>query len=159
MPQSRLLLKTKLVNTEEGRDFIGERLKKIGIDTARVIMRAATPNHLLEYADVDIALNTFPYTGGVTTCEALYMGVPVVSLYGGRHGTRFGLSILKNVGLDELAVDSVDDYIRRAVMLAGDWELLTMLRRNLRAMMKNSPLMNSTDYVRDVEEAFIKILR
>ena len=158
VPQSRLLLKTKIFNTEEGRDFIGERLKKIGIDTARVIMRAATPNHLLEYADVDIALDTFPYTGGVTTCEALYMGVPVVSLYGGRHGTRFGLSILKNVGLDELAVDSVDDYIRRAVMLAGDWELLTMLRRNLRAMMKNSPLMNSTDYVRDVEEAFIKIL-
>ena len=86
------------------------------------------------------------------------MGVPVVSLYGVRHGTRFGLSILKNVGLDGLAVDSYEEYVNRAVMLAGDWELLEILRKNLRAMMKNSPLMNSEEYVRAVEKVFIEIL-
>ena len=86
------------------------------------------------------------------------MGVPVVSLYGQRHGTRFGLSILKNVGLDELAVDSYDEYVKRAIMLAGDWELLTLLRKNLRLMMKKSPLMNSNAYVREMEKVFIKIL-
>ena len=87
------------------------------------------------------------------------MGVPVVSLYGARHGSRFGLSILSNIGLEELAVDSYDKYINRAVMLANDWELLTLLRKNLRTMMQKSPLMDSENYIREVEKAFIKILR
>ena len=121
-------------------------------------MRPHSTNHLVEYGDVDIALDTFPYTGGVTTCEALYMGVPVVSLYGDRHGSRFGLSILKNVGLEELAVDSYDEYIKRALMLASDWDLLTLLRKNLRTMMMNSQLLDSESYVREIKNAFIKIL-
>ena len=86
------------------------------------------------------------------------MGVPVVSLYGERHGSRFGLSILKNVGLDELAVDSYDDYINRAVMLANDKELLGLLRKNLRGMMEKSPLMDSKKYIREVSAALITIL-
>ena len=158
VPNSRLLLKHKIFNTSDGRNFVGERLKNFGIDVARVDMRGYTANHLADYADVDIALDTFPYTGGVTTCEALYMGVPVVSLYGTRHGTRFGLSMLKNVGLDVLAVDNVNDYIQRAVMLAGDWNLLNDLRKNLRGMMERSPLMDSASYVRAVEKAFKIIL-
>ena len=86
------------------------------------------------------------------------MGVPVVSLYGDRHGTRFGLSILKNVGLEELAINSYDKYINLAVALAGDWELLSILRKNLRGMMKKSPLMDSENYLREIETAFKKIL-
>ena len=86
------------------------------------------------------------------------MGVPVISLYGKRHGSRFGLSILKNIGLEELAVDSYDEYINRAVALAGDWELLTILRKNLRTMMKKSPLMDSENYLREIQDAFVKIL-
>ena len=158
VPDSRLILKNKISEKESGRDFIRNRLKKFGIDVARVEMRGLTKNYLREYGDVDIALDTFPYTGGVTTCEALYMGVPVVSLYGERHGSRFGLSILKNVGLDELAVDSYDDYINRAVMLANDWELLGLLRKNLRGMMEKSPLMDSKKYIREVSAALITIL-
>ena len=148
VPTSRLLLKTKIFNTEDGRNFFGERLKSFGFDLERVEMRGYAANHLADYNDV---------AGGVTTCEALYMGIPVVSLFGERHGTRFGLSILKNIGLDVLAVDNIDDYVKRAVMLAGDWELLCDLRQNLRDMMTRSPLMNSTSYVRDVEEVFTKI--
>ncbi len=158
VPQSRLILKHVDFGSDNGKKIVGERLKSFGFDLGRIEMRGVTPNHLVEYADVDIALDTFPYTGGVTTCEALYMGVPVVSLYGKRHGTRFGLSILKNVGLEELAVDSLDEYIRRAVMLAGDWELLKILRKNLRAMMKKSPLMDSKNYLREIQDAFKKIL-
>ncbi len=158
VPNSRLLLKTKIFNTEDGCNFVGERLKKIGFDLSRIEMRGFTTNYLVDYADVDIALDTFPYTGGVTTCEALYMGVPVVSLYGDRHGTRFGLSILSNVGLDVLAVDNVNDYIQRAVILASDWNLLDGLRKNLRGMIERSPLMNSTAYVRDVEVAFKNLM-
>ena len=158
VPNSRLILKYDIFNTDDGKDFVGKRLESLGVDLARVEMRPFTKNYLNEYADMDIALDTFPYTGGVTTCEALYMGVPVVSLYGDIHGRRFGLSILKNIGLDELAVKSYEEYINRAVALAGDWELLTVLRKNLRAMMKKSPLMDSKGYAREAEEAFIKIL-
>ncbi len=159
VPNSRLLLKARVFNTTDGRNFVIERLKNFGIDTTRIDMRRFTTNHLLDYFNVDIALDTFPYTGGVTTCEALYMGIPVVSLYGDRHGERFGLSMLKNVGLEMLAVDNLNDYIQRAIMLAGDWNLLNDLRKNLRGMMERSPLMDSANYVRDVQEAFKKILR
>ena len=159
VPNSRLLLKHKIFSTHEGRKFAKERLKSFDFDLARIEMRGfSKENHAAEYGDMDIALDTFPYTGGVTTCEALYMGVPVVSLYGARHGTRFGLSILSNVGLEELAVASYDEYVQRAIMLAGDWELLAILRKNLRTMMKKSPLMNPPGYVRQVEQAFIKVL-
>ena len=159
VPASRLLLKHQIFNTSDGRNFVGERLRSFGFDLARVEMRPFTTNQpLAEYADMDIALDTFPYTGGVTTCEALYMGVPVVSLYGERHGSRFGLSILKNVGLEELAVATYDEYVARAVMLAGDWELLTLLRKNLRGMMKKSPLMDSELYLGEIQAAFVKIL-
>ena len=158
VPDSRLLLKNKLLSTEDGKNFVCERLKDLGFDLDRVEMRGFSPDWLFQYADVDIALDTFPYTGGVTTCEALYMGVPVVSLFGDRFGTRFGLSILNNVGLYELAVDSYEEYVKRAVALANDWELLLILRKNLRTMMKKSPLMNSELYVNDMQDAFEKIL-
>ena len=158
VPDSRLILKAKMFNTKEGKTFAGEKLKNFGFDLKQIEMRPHSTNHLVEYGDVDIALDTFPYTGGVTTCEALYMGVPVVSLYGDRHGSRFGLSILKNVGLEELAVDSYDEYIKRALMLASDWDLLTLLRKNLRTMMMNSQLLDSESYVREIKNAFIKIL-
>ncbi|MBQ7630017.1 MAG: hypothetical protein IJS81_07375, partial [Selenomonadaceae bacterium] len=158
VPDSRLILKQNTYNTVKDKNFVGNRLSSFGFDLSRVEMRPYSSDWLLQYADVDIALDTFPYTGGVTTCEALYMGIPVISLYGDRHGTRFGLSILSNVGLNELAVDSYDEYIKRAVALAGDWELLKILRKNLRIMMKKSPLTDAEGYVREVEKAFAKIL-
>ena len=68
------------------------------------------------------------------------------------------LSILKNIGLDELAVDSYDDYVKRAVALANDWDLIAMLRRNLRTMMEKSPLMDASRYIRDVQQVFVSIL-
>ena len=158
VPNSRLILKTYKLDTDAGKNFVKERLKIFGFDLKRIELRGFDANPFAEYADMDIALDTFPYTGGVTTCDALYMGVPVVSLYGSRHGTRFGLSILKNIGLDELAVDSYEEYVNRAVALASDWELLKIFRKNLRLMMKKSPLMDSENYIREIQEAFVKIL-
>jgi len=158
VPNSRLLLKDKIYGVEGGREFVSKRLTNIGLDLKRIELRGFSTKYPLDYNDMDIALDTFPYTGVTTTAEALYMGVPVVSLYGDRHSTRCGLSILKNVGLDELAVDNYDDYVKRAVALASDWELLGILRKNLRTMMKKSPLMDSKSYVREIEQAFIKIL-
>ena len=158
VPNSRLILKNKIISSDDGKTFIRNRLKRFDFDLSRVEMRPYTNTWIREYDDVDIALDTFPYTGGVTTCEALYMGVLVISLYGDRHGSRFGLSILKNVGLDELAVDSYDKYINLAVALANDWETIEFFRKNLRTMMKKSPLMNSINYLHEIQTAFIKIL-
>ncbi len=159
VPNSRLIIKNKTFDNDDGKIFFVNRLNTLGLDVTRIELRGFSGDYLRQYDDVDIALDTFPYTGGVTTCEALYMGVPVVSLYGNRHGSRFGLSILKNIGLEELAVATYDDYIERAIALASDWELLAILRKNLRGMMKNSPLMDSENYIREVEAAFKKILR
>ena len=85
-----------------------------------------------EYNEVDIALDTFPYPGGGTTCEALFMGVPVITLKGTRHGSRFGYSIMENIGLQELVAQSQENYVAIAVGLAMDLELLSFLHANLR---------------------------
>lgn len=158
VPNSRILIKDSLYGIDGGKEFVGKRLKRFGFDLKRVELRGFSKKHPLDYNDMDIALDTFPYTGVTTTVEALLMNVPVVSLYGDRHATRCGLSILKNIGLDELAVASYDDYVKRAVMLAGDWELLAILRKNLRTMLKKSPLMDYAGYVREIEHAFIEVL-
>ncbi len=114
-------------------------------------------DYLERYNDVDIALDTYPYTGGGTTCDALYMGVPVISRYGSRHGTRFGYSILMNVGLGELASPDDAGYIERAVQLAQDRELLQGLHDQLPQMLRHTPLMDAKGYVRALERLYKEI--
>ena len=155
VPNSKLILKHRIFDTDEGKKFVSTRLKNLGIKINRVEMRGLSADYLEEYNEIDIALDTFPYNGGLTTCEALYMGVPVVTLYGERHGTRFGLSILKNIALEELAAATFEEYISRAVVLAADTDLLKNLRENLRETMTNSPLMNAKEYVKELEEFYI----
>jgi len=155
VPDSKLILKHKIFDTGEGKNFVSARLKNFGINLKRVELRGFSAEYLEEYNEIDIALDTFPYNGGLTTCEALYMGVPVVTLYGARHGTRFGLSILKNLALEKLAAATFEEYISRAVALAADKNLLKNLRENLREVMKNSPLMDAKAYVKELEEFYI----
>ncbi|WP_051533597.1 hypothetical protein [Anaerovibrio sp. RM50] len=157
VPDSRLLLKCQILVSQSARDLVLDRLNKLGLDTGRIILEPATNTYMNRYLDVDIALDTYPYPGGGTTCDALYMGVPVVSRYGERRGSRFGLSILNNTGLGELAVSNVRDYIDRAVGLAGDVELLDVLHKNLRSMMQSHPIMDSKKYINELEEAYISI--
>ena len=88
--------------------------------------------HLGIYNEIDIGLDTFPYNGTTTTCEALWMGVPVVTLAGDRHASRVGLSLLSNIGLPELSAKTVDEYIDKAVKLASDIEKLRFLRERIR---------------------------
>lgn len=158
VPHSRLLLKHQLLGTEEGRDYTLARLEKLQLPLERIEMRSYTGGYLQEYGDMDIALDTAPYPGGLTTCEALYMGVPVVALSGNRHGARFGESFLKNLGLGELAAASKAQYVNIAVALAGDWELLQVFRGRLRPMMQASPLMDSRNYMREVEKLYCGLL-
>ncbi len=154
VPNGRLLLKHRIMGTDEGRKYVSKRLIKHGLPIDRVVMRGLSTDYLAEYGDMDIALDTFPYPGGLTTCEALFMGVPVVTLIGDRHGSRFGLSFLSNLGINELAAQSKEEYVNIAVALAQDRELLIALRQNLRSMMKKSPLMDGKAYMRDLEQLY-----
>ena len=153
-PQSTLFLKSRHFDNEKMRSFALKRMDKQGIDPSRVKLEGFSDDYLAEYNHVDIALDTYPYTGGMTTVEALYMGVPVITRYGKRHGTCFGLSILKNCGLEELAADDAASYIERAVSLAHDRKLLCGLHSTIRGMMKSSPLMDGKRYAEAMQNQF-----
>src|SRR5208282_5617580 len=106
--------------------------------------RIADPRRHLElYHRVDVALDTFPYHGTTTTCEALWMGVPVVSLVGRTHVSRVGMSLLSCVGLAELVAHSAKEYVSIAAALANDLPRLGELRGRLRSQMQGSPLMKA----------------
>lgn len=158
IPGSRLILKHQLLSTEEGCEYTVERLRRLNMPLERIELRPYAVDYLQEYGEMDIALDTSPYPGGLTTCEALYMGVPVVTLCGNRHGARFGESFLKNLGLGELSAESKEKYVSIAIALAADYEFLALLRGRLRAMMQESPLMDSLGYMSDVENLYRKLI-
>jgi len=112
---------------------------------------------LAEYGDVDIALDPFPFTGGLTSCEALWMGVPVVSLYGSRPVSRQTLGILKNLGLEDLATDGVAAYVQKAISLARDRQTLASLRHELRDRMLRSPLMDGPGFTQGLEKTLMAL--
>src|SRR5947199_8301192 len=106
-----------------------------GIDTHRLVLSEYAPSlasHLARYDEVDIALDTFPYCGTTTTCEAMWMGVPVVTLVGQTHMSRVGLSLLTQVGLTELSAETVEQYVATAAALANDLPRLRGLRAGMR---------------------------
>jgi predicted O-linked N-acetylglucosamine transferase (SPINDLY family) len=109
------------------------------------------------YHRVDIVLDTFPYNGHTTSLDALWMGVPVVSLAGKAPVSRAGLSQLTNLGLPELVAHSEEDYVRIAAELAGDLPRLAHLRSTLRERMENSVLMDAPRFARNVEAAYRKM--
>lgn len=153
VPGSKLLLKNSSHKNNALR-VIERKLKNLGFKSEEYILEDATGDYLERYLDVDILLDTYPYTGGGTTCEALYMGVPVVARYGRRHGERFSYGILHNIGMGELACASLEEYIAKAVALARDKELLLSLHQKIPKMMKSSPLMDAAGYVQAVENMY-----
>ena len=112
------------------------------------------PDYLSRYHHIDIALDPFPYNGMTTTCDALWMGVPVVALIGENPISRASFSLLSNAGMPELAAQSEDDYLRIATGLARDLPRLAAMRATLRDRMKTSPLLDATRFTRDLESAF-----
>lgn len=158
VPDSKLLLKTIDFASDKTKFFIKNRLENIGIDTERVILELPSKDYMERYLDVDIALDTYPYCGGGTTCDALYMGVPVISMYGQRRSSKFGRSILTAAGLPELVADSPDKYVDLAINMANDWDLLDVLHKNLRAMLQKSTLMDGRGYAAALEKQYIKMV-
>ena len=159
VPQSTLLLKSQVFFAAAMRREAEERLTRLGFDLDRIILEPATTDYMERYLDVDIALDTYPWPGGGTTCDALYMGVPVVSMYGTRRSTRFSYAMLHLVGAEKLAVTSAAAYISCAVSLAEDLDRLDEMHRTLRRKMETSPLMDQRGYMRALEEAYIMAWR
>lgn len=156
VPGSRLLVKNTSRRAYQLNDM-RRRLLRAGIPEERLTVEGASCDYFDRYTDIDIVLDTYPYTGGGTTCDALYMGIPVVSRYGRRHGSRFGYSLLMNLGLGELAAPDLRGYIERAVAVAQDRELLTALHERLPQMMRTSPIMNASLYLSEVEHAYRQV--
>jgi predicted O-linked N-acetylglucosamine transferase (SPINDLY family) len=156
VPGSRLRLRYKWLDAELNVARIHGAFKEHGIDTDRVKLEAGgdVTSMMASYNDADIGLDTFPYSGGLTTCEALWMGVPVVTWPGPRFESRHSFSHLSNAGLTETVARDLDDYVRIAAELASDLPRLAELRLGLRGRMAASPLCAPDQFVRDLEQGF-----
>jgi predicted O-linked N-acetylglucosamine transferase (SPINDLY family) len=150
VPAARLLLYAR---TEFHRDRVRRALREAGVDEARVafVGRQSLADYLLTYREIDVALDPHPYCGGTTSCDALWMGVPVVSLAGRTAVSRAGATLLANVGLEQLVARDAEHYVELAAGLISDAEALATLRAQLRARAEASPLMDAPQFARDFE--------
>jgi predicted O-linked N-acetylglucosamine transferase (SPINDLY family) len=149
VPGARLLVKSKSLGGDAARRHFLERLAASGIATDRVEIVGYTKGvaeHLALYGRVHVALDTTPYNGTTTTCEALWMGVPVVTLCGDRHASRVGASLLGAAGLGDLVARNTDEFAEIVVRLATDRPRLADLRCTLRARLRSSPLTDAESY-------------
>ena len=157
VPNSKLLLKATASKDPTAQGVIRNGLAEKGIEQERVKFadyRKTPMSHLAIYNDVDIALDTFPYNGTTTTCEALWMGVPVITLRGDRHASRVGASLLSAVGFPAGIAESPEEYVATAKLMADHKGILKTTRRTLRDTMYRSPLCNQEAHARTLEEAF-----
>jgi protein O-GlcNAc transferase len=162
-PESRLLIKSyQGLQDSGGRKHLMDIFAECGISADRVELLGLAPTrgeHLKQYERIDIALDSCPYNGTTTTCDSLWMGVPVISLAGKSHMSRVGVSLLSNVGLTELIAETPQQYIEIAVNLSRDKPRLQKLRKSLRKMMKESSLMNADAFAEKIEKAYRDIWR
>ena len=153
MPASRLILlatpydgqRARVLAFFAGEGIAGERIEQVG--------EAPIATYLARYLRADIALDSLPCAGGTTTCDALWMGVPVVTMVGDRPFSRSGASLLRNADLTELITRTPDEYVRAAVDLATDRVRLATLRAGLRDRLRASPLLDAAGFARAVEDA------
>ena len=160
VPRSRLVLAS--IPTGATRDRLRIMFSQHGVDLARIAIHDRMPyDKFWElHHDVDVALDTYPCNGGTTTCETVWLGVPVVTFTGSRFGgNRLGASMLASLGLHELIAHTQADYLAIARGLAADLPRLAALRRGLRARMRASPLTDRGRFMRDLEQAYRDIWR
>jgi protein O-GlcNAc transferase len=154
---SRLVLKARSFVDKGVREALTGRFVGEGIEGGRIELlpwQSLRREHLDLYNRIDIALDTFPYNGATTTCEALWMGVPVIAIAGGSHASRVGMSILSNIGLPDFVAEDEEGYVRKAVNLAHDTARLLKLRKSLRDMMLSSPLMDARLFTANLESSY-----
>ncbi|MDA0189430.1 MAG: tetratricopeptide repeat protein, partial [Proteobacteria bacterium] len=154
LPEARLLLVT--VPEGSARESLQRQFAAKGIDPARLILRGRQSPEAFwaTHAEIDIALDPFPYNGGTTTCETLWLGVPVVALAGEGFVSRLGHTLLTLAGLPELVAHDPAEYVRIIASLDADRKRLGQLRADLRARLANSPLRDEPQFTRQLEAAY-----
>ena len=157
VPDSRLVLKYKALNDAITRSRLLGRFREHDIAVERIDLLDFVPSrkaHLDTYNRIDIALDTFPYNGTTTTCEALWMGVPVVTLAGREHAGRVGVSVFEQVGLESFIAQTEQDYIDIAATMASNLHRLAELRHELRSSMATSRLCDHDGFARAITDSY-----
>ena len=156
LPEAQLFLKHKAFGDAGVRQRYQELFAQRGIaaDRIRFAGHSHRAEYLAAYQEVDIGLDPFPFNGCTTMVEALWMGVPMVSLRGDRYAGHMGETILQNIGLGECVADSEEAYISKAIALASDLSHLAGMRQQLRAQLLNSPLCDGAGFTRDLETTY-----
>jgi len=157
---SRLVFRARGMTSERFNREVAPLFTSQGVDPQRITVLGHTRSvveNLRDYHRIDIALDTFPYNGTTTTCESLFMGVPVVTLEGDAHISRVGVSLLNTLGLHDLIAKTVNDYLDIAVRIAHDRNRLLALRNNLRQRLLDSPLTDNVSFTRHLEQLYRQI--
>ncbi|MBD2096641.1 tetratricopeptide repeat protein [Trichocoleus sp. FACHB-591] len=157
VPQSQMVLKYKALTDAATRQRFHDLFAQHGVTSDRVHLLghvSSFAEHLALYHQIDIGLDSFPYNGTTTTCEALWMGIPVITLAGKSHAARVGMSLLANLGLTDLIAVSSGEYVALAKRLAEDRDRLRFLRSNLRYLMSRSPLTNGRGFTQTLESLY-----
>jgi predicted O-linked N-acetylglucosamine transferase (SPINDLY family) len=157
VPNSRLFFRARGMTDARFQQDILPIFERHGVNSERITILGharSVIDNLRDYHNLDIALDTFPYHGTTTTCESLYMGVPVITLAGRSHVSRVGVSLLQSVGIPDLIAETADDYVSAAIALANDLRRLLDLRKSLRGMVLASPLTDNITFTRHLEAAY-----
>ena len=158
VPDAILLLKARGLRNEKVKERLWDGFTRRGIDADQRVRMAgherSLEDHLRVYGQVDLALDTFPYNGTTTTCEALWMGTPVLTFEGACHAGRVGASLLTHAGLEELVAKDRNAYIDMAVAFGRDWSALRRVRAGLRERFASSPIMDGVRMARGLERIY-----
>ncbi|MEA3545477.1 MAG: tetratricopeptide repeat protein, partial [Thermodesulfobacteriota bacterium] len=158
LPGATLFFKTRTLKSEAAADFCKKRFTEQGIAPEKIIIDSnnyPTVEHFESYNRVDIALDPFPYNGTTTTCDALWMGVPVITLKGKTHAARVGTSLLTAIGCPELIAENETDYVEKAISLAKDPARLDGYHARIRSLIQDSPLMDASGFARNFSQAIL----
>lgn len=159
---SKLVLSWKTLSDPSIANDIYQQFADLGIDNSRIILLGEQRQHLQvfrDYQNIDIALDTYPFSGGLTSCEALWMGVPTVTLAGKHPASRQTAGLLTEIGLDRLVNFTMSNYVECVLDLASDLPRLNMLRGNLRKKMLNSTLCNAKRFSKDFETMMTRVYK
>ena len=159
IPNSRLLLKAKQFHDQMARESIIQRFGAHGIDNKRISLEEFEDRqkYFAAYNKIDITLDPFPFTGGTTSVESLWMGVPLITLAGDSLISRQGGGVLTNAGLPDWIADDEESYLAKAVLFASDLDKLASLRAGLRSQVLASPLFDAPRFARNIENALLEM--
>ena len=161
VPNGKFAIKNVYLGDPKLRDLIISRFIRNGLSEEQIVnipSNMDAKEHYEQYNKIDIALDSFPYNGTTTTCEALYMGVPVITILGDRHVSRVSASLLTTVGLPELIAKDENEFVRIAAELAQNTTRLAEIKRSLRTKMQNSPLTDKKAFTQKFQNAIVEMI-